>query len=297
MENLSLAAPQNQRSFWKKFLITLDMIKFQHSLFAMPFALVSLLYATGGTPLPEQILLIVLCMITARNAAMSFNRIVDLDIDSKNPRTQNRPLVSGELSTRYAKIFCLINALLFIILAAQFNTLTFWLSPVALAIVMGYSLTKHFTSYTQFFLGLALGISPLATWIAIRGELAMFPVLIGLAVLLWVAGFDLIYSCQDHDFDKINGLKNMVVTWGIKNALYVARFLHIAAVLVLVLAGLWQEAGLWYMTGLAFMSIFLIFEHRLVSPKDLSRVNAAFFTMNGYVGLSYFFFALMDLFF
>lgn len=296
MAGLSFSKTASPLSFWKKFLITLDMIKFQHSLFAMPFALVSLLYATNGQPSSEQILLIVLCMITARNTAMSFNRIVDLDIDSKNPRTQNRPLVSGELSTRYAKIFCLINALLFIVLAAQFNPLTFWLSPVALSIVMGYSLTKRFTSYTQFFLGLALGISPLATWIAIRGELALFPVLIGLGVLLWVAGFDLIYSCQDHDFDKLNGLKNMVVTWGIKNALTLARLLHIFAMLVLILAGLMQQVSLWYMTGIALMCVFLIFEHALVKPHDLRRVNAAFFTLNGYVGMCYLGFVLLDLY-
>lgn len=293
---MSFSKTASPLSFWKKFLITLDMIKFQHSLFAMPFALVSLLYATNGQPLPEQILLIVLCMVTARNTAMSFNRIVDLDIDSKNPRTQNRPLVSGDLSMRYAKIFCLTNALLFITLAALFNPLTFWLSPLALAIVMGYSLTKRFTSYTQFFLGFALGISPLATWIAIRGEIAMFPALIGLGVLLWVAGFDLIYSCQDHDFDKINGLKNLVVTWGIKNALMLARLLHILAMLVLILAGLWQQVGLWYMTGIALMCVFLIFEHALVKPHDLSRVNAAFFTLNGYVGMCYLGFVLLDLY-
>lgn len=289
-----LALPKKYFFFWNKFLVTLDMIKFQHSIFAMPFALVSLLHATGGHPTGRQFLLIVLAMITARNTAMSFNRIVDLDIDTKNPRTQNRPLVSGDLSTRYAKAFCLMNALIFVVIAALFNKLTLWLSPVALVIVMGYSLTKRFTQHTQFFLGLSLGISPLATWIAIRGELALFPALIGIGVLFWVAGFDLIYSCQDHDFDKANGLKNLVVAWGIKNALYLARFFHILSMLVLILAGFWQQTGFWYMTGIALMCVFLVFEHRLVKPHDLSRVNAAFFAMNGYVGLSYLAFVLLD---
>lgn len=296
MENSGLALPQKTLSFWKKFLITLDMIKFQHSIFALPFALVSLFYATNGSPNIGQFTLIVLAMVTARNAAMSFNRIVDLGIDAKNPRTQHRPLVVGTVSLSHGIIFCILNITLFLVIAAQFNTMTLWLSPMALFIVLGYSLTKHFTHYTQFFLGLALGISPLATWIAVRGGLELFPVLIALGVLFWVAGFDLIYACQDYEFDKKHGLKNLVVVLGIRNALFLAKILHGLCLGFLSFAGLIFTAGMWYFAGIGVMGIFLIYEHRLVKAKDLSHVDVAFFTMNGYVGLSYFFFALMDLF-
>ena len=280
----------------RKLVLTLDMIKFQHSIFAMPFALVSLFYATEGQPGIKLFVLIVLAMITARNTAMSFNRIMDQDIDAKNPRTQNRPLVTGELSRRYAKIFCLVNIMIFFYTAAQFNSLTLWLSPLALLVVMGYSLTKRFTHYTQFFLGLSLGIAVPAAWIAARGELSLFPVLVGLGVLFWVAGFDLIYSTLDFDFDRHHDLKNLVVKLGIPRALGLARLLHTLTISCLASAGIILSAGPWYFFGVFVMGGFLIYEHRLVSPKDLSRVTAAFFTMNGFVGLTYFVFSFLDIY-
>ena len=184
-------------NFFKKLNLTLEMIKFKHSLFALTFALTSLIFSSQGLPNILTFFVIVLCMVTARNAAMSFNRIVDRDIDALNPRTSSRPLASGTLSLNFSKVFCLSNAILFMALSSYFNWLSFLLSPLALFIVLGYSLTKRFTHFTQFFLGLALGISPLAVSIAITGTLSLFSILLGCAVFFWVSGFDLIYSCQD----------------------------------------------------------------------------------------------------
>lgn len=280
-----------------KLRLTLDMIKFPHSVFALPFALASAFYARSGVPSPREIILIVLCMVTARNAAMSFNRIVDRDIDAKNPRTNNRPLVTGALSTNFAIAFCIINCVSFILLSATFNKLTLALSPAALAIVLGYSLTKRFTHATQFFLGLALGSSPIASWIALTGGVTAFPLLIGAAVFCWVAGFDLIYSCQDYGFDKQNGVKNWVVSLGIKNALLVSKFLHALCILLFVLAGIVLGTTWLYFAGVLAMAGCLIYEHGLVRHDDLSRVNAAFFTMNGYVALVFFAFSLADVFY
>lgn len=283
-------------SFTKKLFLTLDMIKFQHSIFALPFALTSLFFATQGRPSLRQFILIVLCMVTARNAAMSFNRIVDRDIDRANPRTQNRPIPRGELSLRFSIGFCVFNALLFIFITGFFNHLTFLLSPLALAIVLAYSLTKRFTHATQFFLGLALGVSPLATWIAVTGTLTVFPILLGVGVFFWVAGFDLIYSCQDVAFDRQHGLKNLVVRLGINNALLLAKILHALCVVSFILAGRSLGLGASYFAGIIFITMVLIYEHTLVRPNDLSRVNVAFFTLNGYVSLSFFGFSLLQIY-
>lgn len=283
-------------TFVQKLSTTLDMIKFKHSIFALPFALSSFFLATNGNPELKTLLLIIAAMVTARSAAMTFNRIVDRDIDALNPRTQSRPLASGTLSLKFSVIFCLINSVLFIFISSLFNKLTFILSPFALAILLGYSLTKRFTHITQFFLGIALGISPIAAWIAATGTISLYSLILGLAVCLWVAGFDLIYSCQDYQFDKQNDLKNIVVKLGIQNALRLAKGLHILALTAFLLAGYFHHMGVIYYLGAIFIAAFLVYEHSLVKSHDLSKVDMAFFTLNGYVAILYFIFTLLDIY-
>lgn len=283
-------------SFWRKLVLTLRMIKIQHSVFALPFALSSVFVATLGRPRLFPLILIILAMVTARNSAMSFNRIVDRDFDKVNPRTQNREIPSGKLSLKFSILFCTTNAILFVFISLFFNELAFILSPVALIIILGYSFTKRFTHYTQLFIGLALGIAPIAAWIALTGELATFPILLGLAVLCWVAGFDIIYTTLDHDFDKDHGLKNMVVQWGIKKSLIISKILHVLSIVFLILAGLSGNMGVIYFAGCLLCGALLAYEQSLVKPSDLSKVNMAFFTLNGYVSLLFFAFALFDIY-
>lgn len=276
------------QSLLQKTSLTLKMIKFQHSIFALPFALSSLVVAWNSQTTWLSLIWVILAMVTARNAAMSFNRIVDRDIDAKNPRTASREIPSGQLSLSFSIGFCVLNSLLFVLIASQFNTLTLLLSPVALAIVLGYSLTKRFTHFTQFFLGLSLGIAPLATWIALTGELSLYAILLGTGVFFWVSGFDLIYSTMDEEFDRNNNLKNIVVLLGAKKALWLARLLHLFTLAAFLAAGLSMSFSWVYYTGLGIITLIMIYEHRIVSPNDLSKLNMAFFTMNGYVSVLYF---------
>lgn len=284
------------QTFTQKLSLTLSMIKFKHSVFAMPFALAALLFATSGRPAPLDILLIVLCMITARNAAMSFNRLVDWKFDAANPRTQNREIPSGKLSLSFCTGFCLVNCALFIGLSSFFNSLAFALSPVALIILLGYSLTKRFTSLTQIFLGLALGLSPSATWVALTGEITLFPLLLSAGVLFWVAGFDLIYSTQDYEYDKSKGLKNIVVKLGIPGALWLSRTFHLACIGFFVAGGLTFGLSMVYFAGIAIMAGFLVYEQSLVKPHDLSKVNMAFFALNGYVSMIFLATAILEIY-
>lgn len=290
------APSTSKKSFWNKLRLTLQMIKFQHSIFALPFALASLFIATDGHPSLKTFFFIVCAMVTARNAAMSFNRLVDKNIDAANPRTQNRELPSGALSTKFATSFCVINSILFVIIAAQFNELTLLLSPLALLILLGYSLTKRVTSFTQISLGLALGSAPIAAWIAVTGAISSFSLALGAGVLFWVAGFDLIYSTMDYSFDKQNGMKNLVVKLGIAKALYLARLFHVFCFGFLILAGTLAELSHFYYLGCLTMGGILSYEHRLVKPNDLSKVNMAFFSLNGYAALAFFGFVLLDVY-
>ena len=235
-------------------------------------------------------------MVAARNTAMTFNRIVDAKFDQKNPRTQNREIPSGKLSLKFSTAFCTINAVLFIVISAFFNELILILSPIALIIITGYSLTKRFTSFTQIFLGLALGIAPIAAWIAATGKLNWFPALLGIAVLFWVAGFDIIYSTLDHDYDKSKGLKNLVVKLGIKNSLYLSRFFHLLSISFFISAGLFWGLGIFYYIGCGIMSLLIAYEHSLIKADDLSKVNMAFFAMNGYVAVTYFVFVCLGIY-
>lgn len=264
------------------------MIKFQHSIFAMPFALSMALYATQGHPKRLDLVLVILCMLTARNAAMSFNRIVDRHFDALNPRTQNREIPSGLLPLTFGVAFCVTNCIFFIFLSSFFNNLTLVLAPFTLCVILGYSFTKRFTHLTQLFLGISLGLAPIAAWIALTGTITLFPILIGMAVTFWVAGFDLIYSTLDHDYDKANGLKNIVVKLGIAKALRLSRFLHLLCLGFFITAGLVMHFPFFYFVGIAVMAVFLIYEHSIVKANDLSRVNAAFFTLNGFVSMIFF---------
>jgi 4-hydroxybenzoate polyprenyltransferase len=266
----------------------LEMIKFEHSVFALPFALVGALLAAraaGGLPTWRQILWIIVAMVGARSAAMTMNRIADIEYDRRNPRTANRALPKGELSVGFAAAFTVAACALLVVAAWQSNPLALKLSPVALAILFFYSYTKRFTSWSHFVLGLCLGISPAAAWIAIRGSLDWRMLILCAAVTLWVGGFDVLYACQDVEFDKAAGLYSIPKKFGIARALLIARTMHIAMTWLLVWLA-WSFQLTWpAWAGIAVVAALLVYEHSLVKPDDLSKMNAAFFTVNGYISL------------
>jgi len=264
------------------------MIKLSHSVFALPFALASAaLAAAEGGVRPRTLFLVVLAMVGARSAAMGFNRLADHRIDALNPRTAGRELPKGLLSRAQVWLFVLLSSAALVGAAALLNPLCLALSPVALAIVFGYSYTKRFTSLSHLVLGLGLAVAPVGAWLAVRGAFAAAPLALGAAVLAWVAGFDVIYACQDLDFDRAQGLFSLPARLGIARALLLARALHVLAVGFLLL--LWWLVPLHpvYMAGVAGVAVLLGYEHALVRPDDLSRVNAAFFTVNGWIGVAY----------
>jgi 4-hydroxybenzoate polyprenyltransferase len=267
----------------------LEMIKFEHSVFALPFALTGALLAARATqhswPNLRQTLWIVVAMVAARSAAMTINRIADLRYDKENPRTKMRALATGALSISFAWIFTLIAVVVFFLAAWQLNTMTLKLAPLAMAILFFYSFTKRFTSWSHIFLGFALGISPAAAWIAITGSLDWRMLILCAAVTLWVGGFDVLYACQDIEFDQQSGLHSIPKRFGIANALRIARLMHVGV--VLLLAWLAASFGLpwpaW--AGIVVVAALLAYEHSLVKANDLSKLNAAFFTVNGYISM------------
>jgi 4-hydroxybenzoate polyprenyltransferase len=267
----------------------LEMIKFEHSVFALPFALVGALLAAragGSTWLTwRQLLWIVVAMVGARSAAMTMNRIADLHYDRLNPRTQKRALVTGELSLPFAWTFTLISCAVLVLAASQLNRLALELSPIALGVLFFYSYTKRFTSWSHLVLGFCLGMSPAAAWIAVRGSLDWRTLILCAAVTLWVGGFDVLYACQDLDFDRRVGLYSVPRRFGIAAALFIARAMHI--VMVVLLAWLAVSFGLAWpaWAGIAIVAALLTYEHSLVKANDLSKINAAFFTVNGYISL------------
>lgn len=286
--------------FLKRLRLTLDMIRFEHSVFALPFALTGALLAIreGGPEagsLGWKFAFIVLAMVAARSAAMAFNRLVDEEIDGRNPRTRGRHLPAGLLSRAFGWGFVALSTLVFLLAARALNPLCFQLAPLALAVVFFYSFTKRFTSFSHLVLGFALGIAPAAAWIAIRGSLDPRILWLTAAVTFWTAGFDIIYACQDYEFDGDEGLHSVPRALGIAGALLAARVLHVLMVACLVML-VWTLALGWLaLAGVGAAAALLAYEHSLVKPHDLSRVNAAFFTMNGWVSVLFFVFWAADI--
>jgi 4-hydroxybenzoate polyprenyltransferase len=262
------------------------MIKFEHTLFALPFAFLGAVMAAGGLPTWQQIVWITLAMVGARSAAMTFNRIADREIDAKNPRTANRELPSGKLSVEFAWVFLFVSIGVFLLAAYSLNRLTFVLSPVALVSVLGYSYAKRFTAFAHLLLGWALAISPTAAWIAVRGVIdSEVPLLLSLFVLMWTAGFDVMYACQDYEFDKKSGLRSIPARFGIARSLWIARLFHFQAFIVLLLLYLVSELGVVALIGVGAVALLLVYQHTLVKANDLSKMNAAFFTTNAFVSI------------
>jgi len=282
----------------------LSLIKFSHTIFALPFALLGFFLGTldQGELSPRVLLLVVLAMVFARSAAMAFNRYLDRDIDAENPRTVVREIPAGIISSRSALIFVLLNMLAFVITTWFINPLCFYLSPVALAVILGYSYTKRFTYLCHFILGLGLALAPIGAYLAVTAQWSILPVLYGMVVLLWVAGFDIIYSLQDESFDREHQLQSIPVQLGRVGALRLGEFLHLGCAIILGYAIYLQiiaypEVGtLTIIAGLLFISL-LLYQHRLVTPTDLSRVNLAFFTTNGIASLIFGGLCIIDMLF
>ena len=271
------------------------MIKWEHSVFALPFALCGAMLAAGGLPTLHQVVWIIVAMVAARSAAMAFNRLADASIDAANPRTSARALPTGQLTPAFVATFVVLSSVVFIAAAAELNRLALWLSPVALAVLLLYSYTKRFTRWSHLVLGFALGIAPSAAWIAVRGSLDPRILLLTAAVTFWVAGFDVLYACQDFDFDRSSGLQSIPRYLGISRALWVARAFHV--IMLLLLAALLVAFGMGRLAiaGVAVVAVLLAYEHSLVSAGDLRKLNAAFFTMNGVISVVFFVFVAGDL--
>lgn len=289
------------RMAWKRLRLSFDMIKFEHSIFALPFALTGALLAfreLRATPgfIIDRVLFIVLAMVGARSAAMAFNRLSDSDIDGRNPRTRMRHLPAGLLSRGFVRAFIAGSVAVFLIAAWGLNRLCLELAPVALAIVFLYSYTKRFTSLSHLVLGFALGIAPAAAWIAVTGSLDARILWLTAAVTFWTAGFDIIYACQDYEFDRTEGLFSLPRALGIARALWMARLFHLVMIACLLELSVSFGLGWLSVVGVGAVVLLLIYEHRLVKADDLSRVNAAFFTVNGYVSVLFFVFWAADIY-
>ena len=275
--------------------VTLEMIKWEHSIFALPFALCGAMLAAGGFPSIRQLAWIIVAMIAARSAAMAFNRWADASIDAANPRTRTRALPAGHLSPAFVATFVAVSSIVFIVAASQLNRLALELSPVALAVLLLYSYTKRVTRWSHLVLGFALGIAPAAAWIAVRGSLDPRILLLTAAVTFWVGGFDVLYACQDFDFDREAGLHSLPRYVGISGALWIARLFHIAMVGLLIALVITFGLGKLAIAGVAVVILLLVYEHSLVKSDDLSKLNAAFFTLNGIISVLFFFFIAGDI--
>jgi 4-hydroxybenzoate polyprenyltransferase len=287
---------------WKRLQLTLEMIKFEHSIFALPFALTGALLAFRergfeSTGAWQKLFWIVAAMVCARSAAMAFNRLVDQDIDARNPRTKSRHLPAGLLGRSFAWAFVVIAVALFFLAAGELNQLCLRLAPFAIALIFFYSFTKRFTSFSHLVLGLSLGIAPAAAWIAVQGSLDPRILWLTAAVTCWTAGFDVIYSCQDYEFDSAEELWSIPRALGIARALRIAQLLHVVMIACLLALVYAMHLGVLALVGVGAVVALLLYEHSLVKPSDLSRVNAAFFTMNGYVSVLFFVFWAADIYF
>ena len=275
--------------------VTLEMIKWEHSVFALPFALCGAMLAAHGLPAWAQIGWIVVAMVSARSAAMAFNRLADSQIDAANPRTRSRALPAGQLSRSFVVLFVLIACAVFVLAASRFNRMSLLLSPVALAVLLLYSYTKRFTRWSHLVLGFGLGMAPAAAWIAVRGSLDARILLLTAAVTFWVGGFDVLYACQDFEFDREAGLHSIPRYLGIARSLWIARLFHLVMLGLLVGVVVSFGLGKLAMIGVAAVAVLLAYEHSLISARDLSKLNAAFFTMNGVISVVFFLFVAGDL--
>ncbi len=276
--------------------VTLEMIKWEHSIFALPFALTGAVLAAGGWPRLTVLGWILVCMVSARSAAMAFNRLVDARIDAANPRTAMRAIPAGQLSPAFVAAFTAVAAAIFVFAAAMLNRLTLELAPLALLVVLSYSYMKRLTRWSHLVLGLALGIAPSAAWIAVRGSYDPRMLLLTGIVILWVGGFDVLYACQDFDYDRKVGLFSIPATFGLEGAFWIARVMHLG-VLVLIYFLLRAFAlGPIALAGMAVVALLLLYEHSIISPKDLRRMNAAFFTLNGIISVVFFIGVAADVF-
>jgi len=275
-----------------------SMVKFAHTIFAMPFAMIGyflgVFYAGVGFD-GLTLLLVILCMVFARNAAMGFNRYADREIDAKNPRTDKREIPSGIIQPWKALVFVIFNAVAFVITCRFLNSLVFNLSPVALLVILGYSLAKKYSSLCHFVLGLGLSLAPLGAYLAVAGSFDLLPVMFSFLVLLWTAGFDILYALQDADFDRREQLFSIPAWLGIRRALYVSAIVHVFAGVLALIIGIFWNFGIWYFTGAAIFLFLLFYQHLIVKPDDLSRVNAAFFTVNGLASVVFSVFAVLDM--
>ena len=275
-----------------------SLVKFSHTVFAMPFALIGFTLAVSRPEFDLSIkllLLVILCMIFARNTAMGFNRVADKNFDILNPRTSKREIPSGVISPNAATVFVIINAILFIITTGFINRLTLFLSPVALLVIIGYSLTKRFTSLCHFVLGLGLSLAPIGAYISVTGRFNVLPVIYSFIVLSWVSGFDIIYALQDDDFDKSNQLHSLPSNAGRKKALGISIIIHIITFALVIAAGLYGSNGVFFWTGAAIFTLLLIYQHSIVKHDDLSRVTMAFATTNGIASILFAIFVILDL--
>jgi len=282
-------------SLWAKMRTTLEMIKWEHSIFALPFALTAVLLAANGLPSWRTLAWILVAMVAARSSAMAFNRWADADLDATNPRTKNRAIPAGHLSREFVLGFTVLSAAVFVLAAAELNRLTLTLSPLVLAVLLGYSYMKRFTRWSHLVLGLALGLAPSAAWIAVRGSLDARILVLTAAVTLWAGGFDVLYACQDFEHDRAAGLHSLPQAAGLPAAFWTARAMHLAMLgLLLWLGVLFQFRTLGWL-GIGVVGLLLAYEHSLVSPRDLRRLNAAFFTMNGVISMVFLVFVAADL--
>jgi 4-hydroxybenzoate polyprenyltransferase len=275
-----------------------SLVKFSHTIFAMPFALIGFSLAVSQPEYNLKIkllLLVVLCMIFARNTAMGFNRIADREFDALNPRTIKREIPSGKISSKAATIFVIINAVLFIITTSFINRLTLFLSPVALLVITGYSLTKRITALCHFILGLGLSLAPIGAYISVTGRFSLLPVIYSFIVLTWVSGFDIIYAIQDDEFDKSNKLHSLPSSAGRKKALGISIFLHVITFILVLISGFYGHGGILFWIGAIIFSILLTYQHSIVRHNDLSRVTMAFGTTNGIASLLFSIFVILDL--
>jgi 4-hydroxybenzoate polyprenyltransferase len=279
----------------KKMRVTLEMIKWEHSVFALPFALTAMLLAAHGLPGWRIVTWIVVAMVSARSAAMAFNRWADADLDAENPRTRSRAIPAGMLSRAFVLGFTLVALAVFVGAAAELNRLTLELTPVVLVVLLGYSYLKRLTHWSHLGLGLALGLAPAAAWIAVRGSLDPRILVLTAAVTLWAAGFDVLYACQDYEHDRAAGLHSLPQAVGVKAAFWAARAMHLAMLALLVWFGWLFHFGVAGWAGVGAVALLLAYEHSLVSPRDLRRLNAAFFTMNGVIATVFFCFVAADL--